>query len=284
MIKINNLRIEEIAKHYLVKIKELKFRDGKFDNIFSKNIEEIILSKPENFEQLVLKHQVSIQLKEDFKNYMIGQYNRIIYDNQIGYWLAKNLKVDVCPYCNINMTPTLNTEKFKTRPQLDHFKSKSSFPLLAISFYNLIPCCPVCNIIKLERNVNINPYSEDFSQNPFKIDQPLNAIFYGSKSEKSNWKIQFVNEADPYKSNIEVFGLEDRYNEVKDYAEEIVFKALTYNDGYYDSIKQTFDQMSLTKSEMDRIIFGNYVSPEDFHKRPLSKLTHDILEQFDVKF
>lgn len=284
MIKIYNIRIEEIATQYLVKIKKLKFRDGKFDYIFSKNIDEIILTKPENFDQLLRKHQVSIELKEDFKNYMVGQYNRIIYDNKIGYWLAKNLKVDVCPYCNINMTPTLNTDKFKTRPQMDHFKSKSSFPLLAISFYNLIPCCPVCNIIKLEQNVDINPYSEDFSQNPFEIDQPINAIFYGSKSENANWEIQFAIKENPYTSNIEVFGLKDRYNELKDYTEEIVFKAITYNKGYFESIQQSFKLMALSKSEMDRIIFGNYVSPEDFHKRPLSKLTHDILEQFDVKF
>lgn len=283
MIKIYNLRIEEIATEYLIKVKKLKFRDGKYNNIFSKNIDEIILSKPENFDQLLRKYTVSIELEKGFKKYMVGQYIKIIYDNKIGTWLAENLKVDVCPYCNINMTPTLNTDKFKTRPQLDHFKSKSSSPLLAISFYNLIPCCPVCNIIKSEKNVDINPYSKDFSENPFNIEQPMNAIFYGSKSEKADWKIQFANETDPYKSNIEVFGLKERYNQIKDYAEEIVFKALTYNDGYYESILQTFDQMLLTKSEMDRIIFGNYVSPEDFHKRPLSKLTHDILEQFDVK-
>ncbi len=284
MIKIYNLRIEEIATEYLIKVKKLKFRDGKYNNIFSKNIDEIILSKPENFDQLLRKYTVSIELEKGFKNYMVGQYIKIIYDNKIGTWLAENLKVDVCPYCNINMTPTLNTDKFKTRPQLDHFKSKSSSPLLAISFYNLIPCCPVCNIIKSEKNVDINPYSKDFSENPFKIEQPMNAIFYGSKSEKADWKIQFANETDPYKSNIEVFGLKERYNQIKDYAEEIIFKAITYNDGYYESILQTFDQMSLTKSEMDRIIFGNYVSPEDFHKRPLSKLTHYILEQFDIKF
>ena len=31
------------------------------------------------------------------------------------------------------------------RPQFDHWFPKKKYPLLAISFYNLIPCCTYCN-------------------------------------------------------------------------------------------------------------------------------------------
>lgn len=281
MIKINNQRINEIAHEYLNKIEITG--DQEFCELLNNNKSQIILAQPAQL----------IDINEKFCNYDAPMFNTFkkfmndLYQKNIGkhgHWLTKSLGINVCPYCNLNFTHTITKKSKKIRPEIDHFYPKSKFPLLALSFYNLIPSCPVCNHTKRVEILRINPYSKDFSENPFNIEQPMNAIFYGSKSEKADWKIQFANETDPYKSNIEVFGLKERYNQIKDYAEEIIFKAITYNDGYYESILQTFDQMSLTKSEMDRIIFGNYVSPDDFHKRPLSKLTHDILEQFDVKF
>lgn len=42
--------------------------------------------------------------------------------------------------------------------------------------------------------------------------------------------------------------------------------------------------LTLVKNEEDllRLIFGGYISDEDLHKRPLSKLTKDILEQLEI--
>lgn len=285
MIKINNPRIEEIAEEYFNKI-DMTIETFPFLN---QNKREILLSKPNQLLSLIDKFSMNYnQNFVDFKKIMYKLYSNNI--NKHGHWLTKTLDVKVCPYCNLNFTHTITKKRKKIRPEFDHFYPKSVYPLLSLSFYNLIPSCPVCNHTKKTILLEINPYSDDFSENPFEIEQPLDAIFYGknrqNNEDSKKWLIRLKdNRIDSkYSKNIQTFGLEDRYNEIKDYAEEIVFKALTYNDGYYESILQTFDQMLLTKSEMDRIIFGNYVSPEDFHKRPLSKLTHDILEQFDVKF
>ena len=38
-----------------------------------------------------------------------------------------------------------------------------------------------------------------------------------------------------------------------------------------------------SKEEIMRIIFGNYILPEDMNKRPLSKLTRDILDELKIK-
>lgn len=288
MIKINNPRIAEIAQEYFEKINSHKILDNEFKNIFSFNLQELILCEPNRLCELsdnIMKNFQNIVF-DDLKDYMEGLYERRI--KLYGPWLSKELNVSVCPYCNLNFTHTIIEKKI--RPEFDHFYPKSKYPILALSFYNLIPSCPVCNHTKKIIELEINPYFDDFSENPFEIDQPMNAIFYGKKKQNNKdsekWLIKLRDNGieSKYSKNIQTFGLEDRYNELKDYAEEIVFKAITYNDGYYESIKQTFNQMSLTKSEMDRIIFGNYVSPEAFSKRPLSKLTHDILEQFDVKF
>jgi hypothetical protein len=285
MIKVNNQKINEIAQAYLNKI---EIAEGlEFSDLLTINKERIILANPKqlvelsnklcNFRDPVLKR---------FKKFMNSTYQKNI--NKHGHWLTTSLGINVCPYCNLNFTHTITKKSKKLRPEFDHFYPKSEYPLLALSFYNLIPCCPVCNHTKKVEVLEINPYSDDFKEAPFRIDYPLNTIFYGNnrknKNESEKWRIKFLSNSieNKYIKNIQTFGLEDRYNEIKDYAEEIVFKAMKYNDGYFESIKQTFSQMSLSKSEMDRIIFGNYTNPEEFSKRPLSKLTHDLLKQFGV--
>jgi len=62
--------------------------------------------------------------------------------------------------------------------------------------------------------------------------------------------------------------------------QEIVFKACAYNDDYYQSLIESFSELGLSESEMKLMIFGNYIDPVDYGKRPLSKLTAEILEQF----
>lgn len=62
----------------------------------------------------------------------------------------------------------------------------------------------------------------------------------------------------------------------------MIFKARAYNSEYYDTLKSSFEELGLTTLENNRIIFGNYISTSDYEKRPLSKLTADILEQLGV--
>jgi hypothetical protein len=61
------------------------------------------------------------------------------------YSLAENIRINACSYCNRQYTITVKNKKLLTRPQFDHFFPKSAYPILGLSFYNLIPCCTICN-------------------------------------------------------------------------------------------------------------------------------------------
>lgn len=57
-----------------------------------------------------------------------------------------------CPYCNenrlsiVDATPPIKKADLKKALlDVDHFKPKSKYPFLALSFYNLLPSCHVCN-------------------------------------------------------------------------------------------------------------------------------------------
>ena len=57
------------------------------------------------------------------------------------------LDVKVCPYCNRCLIEPIDDEAGKRTVvgELDHFYCKSKYPYLAVSLYNLVPSCGICN-------------------------------------------------------------------------------------------------------------------------------------------
>lgn len=197
-----------------------------------------------------------------------------------GYWLSTSLDVKVCPYCNRTYTFTAfrNGENTSIRPQFDHFFDKATHPYFALSFWNFIPSCPICNHVKGNKELKVYPYEEDFGAKKFKI--PVDAQL----NPQNDFRVEFKGENEDADHDIQVLGLEELYKQHNDYSQEIYWKAQAYNEDYYASLETSLgSQLGLSKTEMNRIIFGNYTSEGDLGKRPLAKLTKDLLEQFDVK-
>lgn len=62
--------------------------------------------------------------------------------------IVEGNRLRMCPYCNAETTfllVGLNTSTTESRSHLDHFYPKLSFPYLAVSLCNLVPCCAHCN-------------------------------------------------------------------------------------------------------------------------------------------
>ncbi len=112
--------------------------------------------------------------KEIFR-YGALNYKKSYQTENTAYWLQRQLRVKVCPYCNRMYTTTLFGEN-KIRPDFDHFYPKSKYPYLAVSLFNLIPSCSMCNTKKgntaevihkkvKEENISIiYPYDESFDE------------------------------------------------------------------------------------------------------------------------
>lgn len=301
MIQIEVDNIESIAKEYskrlwgLVKKNRLyketdlcyhdKFLIRRVKEIYSAKLDELIdLSTILNCYIKTSDILSGDKVKDIFFDYKAA-IKWICNDNkdELGYWLAQQLKVNVCPYCNRQYTFTVNKKKGDkgVRPQFDHFypKSKAEYPYLALSFYNLIPSCPTCNQAKGVDPIKINPYEKGFDEDcRFSIHKIENCVLNGTKE---NWKIVLPKDG-THSTHVEAFALDELYNQHKDYVEEIVFKAQSYSDGYYTSIIDSFSGLGLTEKEMNLIIFGNYIEPSEYCKRPLSKLTADILNQLET--
>lgn len=208
--------------------------------------------------------------------------------------LISRIGVKVCPYCNRQYISSYVEKNIsKTTADLDHFYPKSRYPILALSLYNFIPSCQVCNSrFKLDSDFylqeHIYPYDECFDDYSYKFttmptqDGGIDYLTGDSNEFNLLIKCKGDNECNKVEKSIATFKLNELYTEHKDYVREIIKKANLYNDDRINDIKDEFKLLFNSKEEVLRLIFSNYISSEDLSKRPLSKLTKDICEEFEI--
>ncbi|MDD5372659.1 MAG: HNH endonuclease domain-containing protein [Sulfurimonas sp.] len=195
------------------------------------------------------------------------------------YEFIKTIDLKTCPYCNRNYTLIVDKESGKLRPEIDHFYPKSIYPFLAMSFYNLIPSCPICNHTKSSKSAEnlINPY--DIKDDDFKLTYiPNDVNFLQIESTKYNtdsFEIEFIKNND----NIEIFKLDELYKQHKDIVVDLLMKKAYYPKSYIEELENNF---GFTKDEIYRLLLNNYKKDDDLHKRPLSKLIKDISEELNL--
>lgn len=259
-------------------------------------IEEVLLAKPSEFDDVrntcykyclgkgISKKNFNTYLRmifkySDFSNKETKPYN--------AYSLASALNIRVCPYCNIQYayTVTDGTKKY-VRPDFDHFLAQTQHPLFTLSFYNLIPCCQICNSrLKGKKRFSTQKYIHPYF-NEFGTDAKFDYTPLDTKSaigESDNIDVFF--DMNPMSTNfikinhnIEVFRLRERYKFHSDIVSEVVRKFHISNGSYLISLMSAFPNIK-NYEELYMIAFGNFYNELDFEKRPLSKLTRDIFDK-----
>jgi len=217
-------------------------------------------------------------------------------EGSVAYRHAKRMKMSSCPYCNSNFTFTIKTKRGKSRPQFDHFLKKGRYPYFGLSFFNLIPACSICNSagIKGQKlfscSTHLHPFIDDM-EGSFYFRTKVKAVDFLVNSEDFNLLLRpckGTTEQGRKKAAASIidFALNDRYKFHKEYAGEVIQKAVVYNDLALGNLFRTFkkDGHSIfnSESEIKELVMGNYMHPDRFHKRILSKLTTDIAEEFGL--
>lgn len=203
------------------------------------------------------------------KKYMINTLYEIRFPRKE---FVDALEVTVCPYCNRNF---VNSTFDKTMCDLDHFYEKSEYPILAISFYNLIPVCHYCNHTKATRKITYSCHD-----NKYKTDSLLTFDFHIRGIDFLNNKQQLgieIYDSKEIKSNIDVLKLRELYQIHTDVLQECIKKAMIFQPGYLNYLANEYKDLFSSKEELYRIVFGNYYGEDAYGKRPLSKMTSDNL-------
>lgn len=207
-------------------------------------------------------------------------------------------------------------QKGLIRPTLDHFYPKAKYPFLALSFYNLIPSCYFCNsslkggekdedkdkdkdnegknkkvIINITPKTHLNPYidgfgddakfSFEFTEVQSQKSHPDNYnITLGSNKEKevSKEKQRQIFGNNSEEGNVNLFKLEEIYQVHRDLVGELVVKADEFK-AKRENIKEFYSSLATNDSQLYQFHFGNYLDEKDHNKRPLAKLTKDIVTE-----
>jgi len=203
----------------------------------------------------------------------------------------RNIGIKACVYCNSQLTIVLMKSKTEidARLEVDHHYSKSEFPFLSISLFNLFPCCSSCNKRKSSTPVNFKLYTDDVSKlqksdYDFNITRTSKCNFLLTKDAESI-EIIFNDSTVPpigNKSLQSAFSIKEIHDTQKDIIAELIIKSQIYNESFKRILQKSFSKLSLNQNDFDRVIVGNYTEEKDIHKRPFSKMTMDIAKQLGL--
>ena len=271
--------------------KELNYFKTHFDTIVKAGEAELKRLKT-NFRRRAKR--TTSNGKDEFKALMVDLYESLTQSDcsgvAISHYFFRELNIKTCPYCNRQYTFTLDEKDAKSAPEYDHFYDKSDYPLLAVSFYNLVPSCHVCNHVKgKKKTVKVNPYFRGFESNFYLYDKKdktkrLNALEIISQGDGSlDLRKEDGSESSEDNGNLKAFGLKSLYAMHDDYVKEIIEKAAAYDKTARQQIADTFQKRGYTPDHVFDFVWGKYLDDAQYENRVLSKLTKDLLEQLEIK-
>jgi hypothetical protein len=305
MLKIESTpyrNLDELANEHFKNLKDSvekainRYSTGKELEFLHTNIKGILIDKPAALHKINSEYRKKFLSNRDFDESDKLKLKKIFsyknFKNVLKKYnareLAKKLKVDVCPYCNLQYTTTVKNNKGRViaRPDFDHFFCQDKFPLLGISFYNLIPSCTTCNNIKGEKvfdlNKNMHVYLEGFNDDftfTYLPTTPNGCLGFSTEFEiRGNIKPDCANK-DKIDGNYNELRLKEVYQEHKDHVKELIKKHYMTDGKYLECLAASFPNVFSPEKEVYQLAFANYAEEEDFLKRPLAKLYKDINEQ-----
>lgn len=233
-----------------------------------------------------------IRLKSIFDN-VYKELKRIFdYDNfcekkirtYCAYDLADTLDIPTCVYCNRTYTKTVitTTKKKITRPTFDHWFPKSKYPLLSLSFYNLIPSCSICNSgVKGSIPFSLSTHFHPYYKNP-KNDFKYTFSYEHRDYDKFSFKINPENEFSEI--SVKAFELEEIFKAHEDEIEDLRRIKDAYSENYIDMLENQVlgHKITLDRTEVYRLAFGVHFQEAKFDRRPLSKMKKDILIELGI--
>ena len=212
-------------------------------------------------------------------------------DNNVTWnaWVfLKSLNIRFCPYCNADTifaaSIVKNNKPAMLRSAFDHYYSKSKYPYLAISLYNLIPTCDRCNSnIKGDRELslknNTHPYVDNFHdgivfQNKIKTST-------GFAGGTDSFEIKLVPRgkdkalSERAEETARFFSIEQIYNTLfKEEAADVIKKIYINVDSY----RSFLQKQGIPSNQIDRLIWGCSLDPTQINQNRLSKMIIDFVE------
>ncbi len=298
MLKIKYLsNLEDSYYEKIAKTKADKFNGLTFEEYYNNNYKKILKYDLKeilcgDFEKLVeIKNKIGKKDDNKIKNFFnydkskIKNFSPLISKLQpkIAKFFEENIEVHTCYYSNIDFINKFKKDKeTKNGFTLDHVLEKANYPFLALSLYNLVPSCYVCNSKVKDSKIHFDDFSPTNKNFDFDEKVKFKSFIINSNlqiEKKQDFYLKLIEDySNKYDKYVESLNLNNRYDYHKYKVLEMIKKRKEYPDS---RIKELSDLTKKTEEEIKQDLFGIYIS-EDLYKRPLSKLIKDISEELDL--
>jgi len=246
------------------------------------NLKTLLIGTPEELNHIKLKFVTKKTIASIKSLIKYDSFIDTSKDNTFSFYhayhLAENLNIPTCVYCNRLYTQTIipSPGEYIARATLDHWFPKSKFPFLALSFYNLIPSCNICNSsVKGATNYTLrdifHPYLKHNS-----ISRQLDFKFSYDMEDHIHAKGKFISKNKFTDSSLSAMKLKEIYEVHTEEIRELIHLKKAYSDSYISSLNSLL-KTSISPEEVYRLAFGTHFEDDLLIKRPLSKLKKDIL-------
>jgi transposase-like protein len=228
---------------------------------------KLLLIEPDSFDStLTLNSQGFVFNVGEIK---LRKFYSTIVDKEEFKEIVMQMGIKTCPYCNRNFIEVVIRRDGSRRrtSQIDHFLGKDTYPIYAISFYNLIPVCPSCNHHKSTKTLERNPYLLDENDMKFSI-KLLRSDYYNEQS----FRIVLLGKT----QDALMLDLEEIYQLHKNIVEMLIIKKRIYTRSIIDQLLKQLHLLGYNEDRIRSIVFG-VDQKAVFLEEPLSKLKHDIL-------
>lgn len=193
--------------------------------------------------------------------------------------VCKLFSYQTCPYCNINYLEISQGNDPLYRPPLDHFFPESLYPHLAISLYNLVPSCTICNTnLKGDSDFyatrHLHPLFDSESIR-FAVTNNLVEIRDNFKAIRNSIAIEITQHprSERASNSIATFNIQGRYKQRRGEALGLISTLVGFNKSrskeIQNAIDPAFDAESILQFE-----------PADYRDFPLGRLKLDLFNQF----
>ncbi|MCH5228243.1 MAG: hypothetical protein J1F16_10610 [Muribaculaceae bacterium] len=299
---------DEIEAKLTVLHTDMHAKPGPYYRVFEKVVEEIL----NNLESLLLASPYSLnrvaklwtalivswksqpvikphikEFKEDLsKAFRYAKFRKSELNR-----LALMLNVKTCLYCNQQYTvafgasPDSPLEGLKLKNvtaflQFDHFFDKSTYPLLSMSLYNLVPSCGVCNQKKSTKgyDLSVHPYVRGLSETIFFRIKDRSALT--NPRAYDNLEIEIDTGTDPDVGMlVKDLKLEQRYGRFRDIVMQL--ECAKYVERYYSDLEAELTTGmgiagdTVRRKELRRYLRG-FREESEMNDEPLTKFRRDI--------
>lgn len=197
------------------------------------------------------------------------------------YSLAENLDIPTCVYCNRMYTKTVSKRGKITRPSFDHWFSKSTHPLLSLSFFNLIPSCNVCNSgVKGQEPFGLLTHFHPYYK-PSVAGEQIKFRFSFDHLDYTTFKFKIISSNANSKRSVEAFKLSEIYETHEDEITDLRRLRDLYSPAYLEMLKKNI-LPGVPDEEIYRLAFSTHLDEANFNRRPLSKMKKDILTELGI--